>query len=102
RKAARLDRRGQVSVLVDLRRGANLGDRRHAGQGRGVVRQRVGLFQSSGRSRSASTRPGAAARLSGATGLGPTPGGATPAWNLVRKAGHSRGSQWNQRTAATT
>ena len=32
-------------VLVDLRRRADRGDRRHDGQGRGLVRQRVGLLQ---------------------------------------------------------
>ena len=41
----RLDRHRQRPVLVDRRRRADRGHRRHAGQGRLLVRQRVGLLQ---------------------------------------------------------
>ena len=45
RGAARLVRHRQVAVLVDLRRAADDRRRRHAGEGRRVVRQRVGLLE---------------------------------------------------------
>ena len=41
----RLDRHRQQPVLLDRRRPADRGDRRHARQGRQLVRQRVGLLQ---------------------------------------------------------
>ena len=44
----------EVHLLVDLRRRPDLGHRRHAGEGRGVVRQRVGLLHPAGRARRAS------------------------------------------------
>ena len=51
RGSDRLLRHRQVLLLVDLRRGADHGDRRHAGQGRGLVRQRVGLLEPARRAR---------------------------------------------------
>ena len=60
RGAARLVRHRQVAVLVDLRRAADDGDRRQAGQGRRLVRQRVGLLEPARRARPA--RAGACPR----------------------------------------
>ena len=56
RRAARLLRHRQVAVLVDLRRRPHVGRRRHAGQGRRVVRQRVGVLQPARRPRAAGAR----------------------------------------------
>ena len=64
RGAARLVRHRQVAVLVDLRRAADDGDRRHAGQGRRLVRQRVGILEPARRARSARAGAGARARVS--------------------------------------
>ena len=50
----RLDRHRQRPALVDRRRRADRGHRRHAGQGRHLVRQRVGLLQPLRRPRSRS------------------------------------------------
>ena len=63
RGPARLDRHRQVLVLVDLRRGTHDRHRRDPGQGRRLVRQRVGLLQPPRRARPARPRARAAARL---------------------------------------
>ena len=62
RGAARLVRHRQVALLVDLRRAAHDRRRRHAGEGRRVVRQRVGLLEPPRRARREGARPPAGAR----------------------------------------
>ena len=57
-------RHRQVVVLVDLRRAADDGHGREAGQGRRLVRQRVGLLQPAGRARPAGAGAGPRARVS--------------------------------------
>ena len=52
----RLDRHHRLLVLVDLRRRADDGDRRYAGEDRRLVRQRVGLLEPPGRPRRARPR----------------------------------------------
>ena len=64
RGAARLVRHRQVAVLVDLRRAADDGHRRHAGEGRRLVRQRVGLLEPARRARPAGAGAGPRARVS--------------------------------------
>ena len=56
RGAARLDRHREVLLLVDLRRRAHDRHRRDPGQGRRLVRQRVGLLQPPRRPRPAGAR----------------------------------------------
>ena len=58
------------SVLLDLRRRADRGDRRHPGQGRRLVRQRVGLLDPAGRAGRAGADPSGAARLAPPTQAG--------------------------------
>ena len=55
----RVHRHRQVALLVDLRRPAHDGDRRQAREGRGLVRQRVGLLEPRGRPGPARPRWGA-------------------------------------------
>ena len=71
RRAARLVRHRQVAVLGDLRLRPHRRDRRHPGEGRGVVRQRVGLLQPARRAGAADRRPGARRRLTPRSGGGP-------------------------------
>ena len=59
RGAARLLRHRQVAVLRDLRCGADVCRRRDAGEGRRLVRQRVGLLEPARRARPARAREGA-------------------------------------------
>ena len=56
RGAARLDRCDQVAVLGDLRRRAHDRERRNAGEGRRVVRQRVGVLDAARRAPPARAR----------------------------------------------
>ena len=65
RRPARLVGHRQDDALVDLRLAADAGARRHDGQGRRLVRQRVGLLQPLRRARAA--RAGACARLTTST-----------------------------------
>ena len=58
RGAARLVRHRQVAVLVDLRRRTDGSGRRHAGEGRRLVRQRMGLLEQARRPGAASARAG--------------------------------------------
>ncbi len=76
-------------VFVDLRLEADDGDRRAAGEGRGLVRQRVGLLQPRGGSRRACAhRPGPARSLSAskdrAGGL-KSGGGAPPLLDFAKR-----------------
>ena len=64
RGAARLVRHRQVAVLVDLRRAADDGGRRHAGEGRRLVRQRVGLLEPARRAGPARAGAGPSPRVS--------------------------------------
>ena len=63
RGAARLHRHREVPLLVDLRRRAHDRHRRDPGQGRHLVRQRVGLLQPPRRPRAAGARARRRARL---------------------------------------
>ena len=56
RGRARLHGPRRIAVLVDLRCGADHGRRRDAGQGRRLVRQRVGLLEPARRARAACAR----------------------------------------------
>ncbi len=58
RGADRLLRHRRRPGQRDLRRGAHVRRRRHPGQGRGLVRQRVGLRDAAGRAGRARARPG--------------------------------------------
>ena len=60
-EAARVHRPRRLAVLVDLRRRPDGGRRRHAGEGRRLVRQRVGLLQPARRACPARPRPRPAA-----------------------------------------
>ncbi len=64
RGAAGVLRHRQVAVLVDLRRAADDGDRRQAGQGGRLVRQRVGLLEQARRAGPAGAGTGPRARVS--------------------------------------
>ena len=68
RGAARLVRHHQVAVLVHLRRTADDGERWHSGEGRRLVRQRVGVFEPASRARPARAGPGARARVTQSQG----------------------------------
>ena len=63
RGAARLGRHRQVAVLGDLRRAADERHRRHPGQGRRLVRQRMGLREPARRAGRAGPCPGVRAGL---------------------------------------
>ena len=60
----------RIAVLVDLRCGADHGRRRDAGQGRRLVRQRVGLLEPARRARAACARAGRARAVSEAIVVG--------------------------------
>src|SRR6185437_2403764 len=62
----------QVALLVDLRRAADQRHERDPGQGRGVVRQRVGLRDPPGRARRAGPRARAGAAQRAGRGGGVT------------------------------
>ena len=97
RGAARLDRHRQVAVLVDLRRGAHDRDRRHPGQGRRLVRQRVGLLEPARRARPAGPRSGRAARLTPSDQ--PTPQPRMPAMSSVESTPTGRPVRGSTTTA---
>ncbi len=58
RRSDRLLGHHQEPLLIHVRRRAHVRHRRHPGQGRGVVRQRVGILEPDGRPRPAGIRPG--------------------------------------------
>ena len=81
RGAARLVRHRQVAVLGDLRCRPDLGGRRDSGEGRGLVRQRVGLLEPARRARPARAR---------ARSRGPVNDEASARWGEPKTAPSSR------------
>ena len=88
------------TVLVDLRRAADDGRRRHAGEGRRVVRQRVGLLEPARRARSARARAGGGERVDDSALLDAPGPGRLREERLRVRAGRGRRAAPRRRAAA--